>query len=192
MDIILASASPYRKALMDRLQIPFQTFNANINEDLPIADHTEYVETLSIEKATAAQLAHPDAICIGCDTIAALGDKRLGKPGNKANATQQLEFMSNQLVTFYSGIAVLSQAKSLRLTRTVLTKVRFRTLTKQMIQCYLEKVAPFNSCGSFQSETLGGALIRQCHSDDPTAIIGLPLIALCDMLETAGVNIFEF
>lgn len=190
MEIVLASGSVYRKALLARLHIPFTTFDANIDEEIALEDHDRLVTHLSAEKASVAQKRFPEAICIGCDTIATLGAERLGKPLEHATAVKQLQAMSGKTVYFYSGIAVAYQPKDFLLTKSVVTEVTFRTLTLKMIEHYLQTVKPYNSCGSFQSETLGCALIKTCQSDDPSAIIGLPLITLCDMLAEVGFDVF--
>lgn len=191
MKIVLASSSAYRKSLLSRLKKPFITYAPDIDESLDIKAHPEFVETLSVQKAQKAQILYPDAVCIGCDTIATMGEKRLGKPSNAQEAVEQLLSMSGQKIDFYSGVSVVYKPKSLILKSTIVTEVEFRELTIPMIEHYLELEKPYQSCGSFKSETLGIALIKKCKSDDPTALIGLPLITLCDMLQTVGLNIFE-
>lgn len=189
MKIILASSSPYRKALLQRLKIEFTVVSPDIHEDLAIESHQALVETLSIQKAQHVASLYPDALCIGCDTIATMGKMRLGKPLNFETAKEQLLSMSGQTIHFYSGIALHCASKNLLFKKAITTEVQFRKLTPMMITHYLKTEEPYQSCGAFKSETLGTALIQKCQSDDPTAIIGLPLITLCDMLEQAGVSV---
>lgn len=189
MKIILASSSPYRKTLLERLKIEFTVVNPDINEDLAIESHHTLVETLSVQKAQQVGKLHPDAFCIGCDTIATMGTMRLGKPLNFETAMQQLLSMSGQTIHFYTGIALHCASKNVLLKKAIITEVLFRKLTPAMITHYLKTEEPYQSCGAFKSETLGTALIQKCQSDDPTAIIGLPLITLCDMLEKANVSV---
>lgn len=188
--IVLASKSPYRKALLSRLPLDFITHDSNINEDLDLPSHQALVETLALEKAKAAQLVYPEALCIGSDTLGTLGDLRLGKSASEALAQEQLQQMSGQIVDFYTGIALYDHQQNLSLQHTVVTSVKFRTLTPKMIQHYLDKEKPFQSCASFKSETSAIALIESCTSEDPTAIVGLPLITLCSMLMKAGIEVF--
>lgn len=188
MNIILASGSIYRKELLNRLKIHFTTYTPDINENLPIESHSEYVETLSVNKALAALKQFPDSCCIGCDTIATLGKSRLGKPINFEKAKQQLQQLSGQTVKFYSGIGVVTKDQVLQ--KSLVTEVVFRELSLKMIEYYLTVEEPFQSCGSFKSETFGCSLISRCSSDDPSAIIGLPLLTLCDMLQRVGIDIF--
>lgn len=190
MKIILASSSPFRKALLERLKIEFTVVNPDINENLAIESHQSLVETLSAQKAQQVGILHPDAFCIGCDTIATMGKIRLGKPLNFETAMQQLLSMSGQTIHFYTGIALHCASKNTLFKKTIITEVLFRKLTPAMITHYLNTEEPYQSCGAFKSETLGTALIHKCQSDDPTGIIGLPLITLCDMFEQAGVSIF--
>lgn len=186
--LILASSSIYRKALLERLKVPFNTFSSDIDESrLPHETIPEMVKRLSIAKAKAALVAYPHSVCIGSDEVAALGDDILGKPLTHENALAQLSKMSGQEVVFYTGVSVCSQThEDYALS---LTKVTFRTLNQEMIENYLLKEKPYESAGSFKSETLGSALITRFESDDPTAIIGLPLIKLCSMLQQAGIKL---
>lgn len=191
MNIVLASSSIYRKALMTRLRCNFTTYSPDINEDIGLESHEELVQTLSVEKAKKALQSHPEAVCIGCDTLATLGGKRLGKPGNYERAKAQLQAMSGQQVIFYTGIAVVHPSKDLILKKCIPTDVIFKNLSDSTIDYYLNIEKPYQSCGAFKSETLGTALISQCKSNDPTAIIGLPLITLCNMLEEVGIDLFK-
>lgn len=186
--ILLASSSKYRKALFERLKIPFESHSPNIDESRqPNESIIDMVKRLSLAKASVALAHYPHHVCIGSDEVAALGDTLLGKPGNQENAIAQLTQLSGQKIYFYTGVAVKS--KNYQGYQLCTTTVWFRDLTQRMIESYLEKEQPFESAASFKSETLGCALIDRMEADDPTAIIGLPLISLCRMLEEAGVTV---
>jgi len=187
-EILLASSSKYRKALFERLKIPFESFSPNIDESRhPNEKISDFVKRLSIEKAAVALARFEKHVCIGSDEVAALGDSLLGKPGNKANAIAQLKQLSGQKICFYTGVCV--KADHYQGCQLSTTTVWFRNLSDTMIENYIEKEQPFESAASFKSETLGCALVERMEADDPSAIIGLPLISLCRMLEEAGVNI---
>lgn len=188
--IILASSSVYRQELLERLKIPFDSYSPDIDET-PQANETveELVGRLSKAKAKAALLRYPDTVCIGSDEVAVLHNRVLGKPLTHANAIMQLSAMSGQKVDFHTGVCVLSTNPAFEDCRFVTTSVLFRQLTPSMIENYLLKEKPYHSAGSFKSETLGAALIEKFQGDDPTALIGLPLIVLCEMLNLAGVPI---
>lgn len=188
--LLLASSSLYRQELLSRLKISFDCYSPDIDETPKNGESIEaLVLRLSKEKAKAASTQYPDAICIGSDELAVLNNEVLGKPLTHENAIQQLSAMSGQKVDFYTGICVLSTSPTFEDCRLVMTSVTFRKLTPSMIENYLQKEKPYQSAGSFKSETLGSALIEKFHGDDPTAMIGLPLIALCDMLEKAGMPV---
>ncbi len=186
--IILASSSIYRKELFSRLGLDFTCFSPDINENLDITEHSSLTETLAVQKAQKSQEFFPDAISIGSDTIATLGIERLGKPLNHDTAVEQLTSMSEQAVLFYTGIAVVSPNMAPLKTH-IITTVQFRKLSSATIEAYLKKEQPFKSSGSFKSETSAVALISCCQSSDPTAIIGLPLITLSQMLREVGVSV---
>jgi septum formation protein len=190
IDIILASSSPYRRELLSRLKLPFQCHSPEIDETaLPDESFEDHVQRLSIAKAQAVSQTYPKSVCIGSDEIATLGTDILGKPLNHPNAILQLTKMSGQTVTFYTGVAVVIGASDYLDYRLVTTQVRFRDLSPKMIENYLNKEQPYHSAGSFKSETLGSALITQFEGTDPTALIGLPLIALTEMLGKAGMDV---
>lgn len=188
LPIVLASSSVYRKELFSRLKLPFQTASPDIDESmLPNESFEEHVKRLSFAKAHIVAKRHPEALCIGSDEIAALGNDVLGKPLTHENAVLQLKKMSGQTVVFYTGVAVVK--KDYEDYRLAITKVTFRKLNDSMIENYLLKEQPYFSAGSFKSETLGSALITKFEGNDPTALIGLPLIDLVEMLEKAGVKV---
>lgn len=188
--IILGSSSIYRKELLQRLQIPFETMSPDIDETS--LEHESSQETalrLAGAKARMVATKFPDALIIGSDQVAVLGSQRLGKPLNHANAMEQLRLMQGKEVIFYTAICLLNSATDRLQTRLVPYHVKFRSLTHQQIECYLQKEQPYHCAGSAKSEGLGIALIERMTGDDPNALIGLPLIALIDMLVAEGVNI---
>lgn len=188
--LILASSSIYRKELLERLKIPFSCFSSDIDESPhPRESVQDMVLRLSKEKSRVCSQQHPNAICIGSDEVAAIDNQILGKPGNKETAMIQLSSMSGQQVKFYTGVCITAQFKNYHDCRLSITTLTFKKLTPSMIENYLEKEKPYQSAASFKSETLGSALIEKFESDDPTGIIGLPLIMLCDMLEKVGIAV---
>ncbi|MFO1257386.1 MAG: nucleoside triphosphate pyrophosphatase [Gammaproteobacteria bacterium] len=190
IELILASSSSARKALMERLNTPFKCYSPNIDEiPLPDETHTQYVLRLSEEKAVAIGVKHPNALTIGSDAIASLNGKILGKPLDHETAVSQLTEMSGQTVHFLTGVCVYHGATQQVLTDIVLTKVTFRTLSPERIEYYLKTAKPYGSAGSLHSEGLGILLMERWEGDDPTALMGLPMIRLTEYLETMG---FEF
>jgi 7-methyl-GTP pyrophosphatase len=188
--ILLASSSVYRRELLSRLKLPFECYSTDIDESpRPQETIPDLVLRLSHEKAHNAATQYPQHVCIGSDEVAALDGVILGKPGTHENAIEQLTMMSNREVVFYTGVCVLAPLSASNDCRLALTTVKFRHLTPKMIENYLNKEKPYQSAASFKSETLGSALIEHFQSDDPTAIIGLPLIMLCDMLSKVGIEI---
>lgn len=188
--ILLASSSPYRKLLLARLQIPFESYSPNIDETpLPGEDWKALVLRLSKTKAQVASRQYPKHVCIGSDAIATLPNLLLGKPGDNATARQQLKKMSGQKVYFYTGVCTYHATLQQEEARCVISAVQFRELTANMIDNYLRKENPLQSAGSFKSESLGPALIEHFEGEDPTALMGLPLIALCSMLDKIGIPI---
>jgi len=188
--LLLASSSIYRKELLSRLKIPFTTFSPEVDEShLPGEPWETMVLRLSEEKALCAAKLYPDSVCIGSDAVAALDHTFFGKPLTHEVAKAQLAIMSDQVVTYYTGVCVAAPFLHYVKCKLVPTKVKFRPLSAQIIENYLLKEKPYYSAGSFKSETLGSALIEHVESEDPTAIIGLPLISLCDMLSEVGITI---
>ena len=187
MGIILASSSPYRQALLSRLGVSFQTDSPAIDE-APFAGEsaTDLVARLSKAKAQAVLTRHPDAVVIGSDQVACLGDAILGKPGNIPNAIAQLSQCAGRQVTFLTGLCVADrQRERYSLSR---TEVRFRRLTPEQIRRYVERELPLDCAGSFKCEDLGIALFEAITSDDPTSLIGLPLIQLTSQLMEFGLH----
>lgn len=188
--IILASSSPFRKELLHRLQLEFDTTSPDINESpLPEETPSELVQRLATAKANAVAEKLLDCICIGSDQVVACDDKILGKPGSFEKAFEQLKFLSGKRVCFHTGVCVISTSDAHIQTDEVKFYVEFRELTDSMIENYLTKEPAFNCAGAFKSESLGVALTSRMLGTDPTALIGLPLIRLTQMLEEAGVKI---
>lgn len=187
MRLILASSSPYRKAMLERLGLPFQTVSPNVDESpLPGEAPGDLATRLSVAKARAVAEQHPDAVVIGSDQVATLDGTLLGKPGSFEAARQQLLRLSGNTATFHSGLCVLKG--SFLQADDILTHCRFRKLTPDEIDNYLRKDEPFDTAGSAKAESLGIALLESLRADDPTAIVGLPLIALTSMLRAVGLN----
>lgn len=188
MEIILASSSPYRKELMNRLRLPFKTFSPDIDETpLPGELPEDMVKRLAKDKALKALEHFPKGVCIGSDTVASFEGHVLGKPGNQKEALKQLKALSNKEVIFPTGVCVATADQAL--CDMVPSTVQFKPLSDAQILNYCELEAPYQSCGGFKSETTACALIKRLSSDDPTAIIGLPMIRLASMLAQLGVNV---
>ncbi|MBS0289435.1 MAG: septum formation protein Maf [Proteobacteria bacterium] len=188
--LVLASSSPYRKELLSRLKIPFSVSSPEIDESRLVHETIfDMVLRLSKEKAIAGAAGNPQCVCIGSDVVAAFDGQVLGKPLSHQAAINQLSIMSGQQVIFYTGVCVAAPFLNHEACHMSITTITFRTLSKQMIENYLTKEKPYQSAGSFKSETLGCALVSRFECDDPTAIIGLPLIALSDMLKDVGIEV---
>lgn len=187
MRLILASSSPYRQELLARLGLPFTAISPDIDETpLPGERPTDLALRLSIAKAQKVAVLHPDALVIGSDQVATLSGAPIGKPGNFERAREQLLQLSGQLVEFHSALC-LTDGQRLE-TADIVTLCRFRVLDSAEIDAYLHREQPFDTTGSAKAEGLGIALMDSIQTDDPTAIIGLPLIALCRMLRSFDIN----
>mgnify|MGYP000856874638 FL=1 len=185
--LILASTSRYRRAMLERLAIPFRTESSEVDEtphpgELP----AELSLRLAAAKAKAVADKFPDSIVIGADQVATLGHEPIGKAGSFDAAFEQLKQLSGQIVQFHSALAVTNGHETL--IQDVLTACHFRELSDEEIRHYLEFDQPFDTAGSAKAESLGISLMESMRSDDPTAIIGLPLIELCRMLRHFGLN----
>lgn len=184
--LILASTSPYRRELLSRLRLPFDTARPDVDETpLPGEAPDALALRLARAKATAAAAAHPEAWVIGSDQVAAFDGRRLGKPGSRDNAIAQLWEMSGREVAFLTAVA-LARGDGPPRVHLDTTRVRFRRLDGDEIARYVDTEQPFDCAGSFKSEGLGIALFEAIDSSDPTALVGLPLIALARMLREAG------
>lgn len=190
MQLVLASTSPFRKQLLDRLGIPFTTASPDVDETPRAGEPpSELVARLAEAKARAVATAYPDAIIIGSDQTAEVDGALLNKPGTHKNAVAQLRACSGRTVTFHTGVCVLSARNGDTQVDVVPFRVHFRTLSAAQIENYLRREQPYNCAGSFKSEGLGIALFDKLEGDDPTALVGLPLIRLVTFLERAGRSI---
>ncbi|MDP2823347.1 MAG: Maf family nucleotide pyrophosphatase [Sulfuritalea sp.] len=186
--VVLASTSPFRRELLARLQIPFETAAPETDETaLPGEAPAATAQRLAEAKARAVVQRYPDALIIGSDQVAANGSERFGKPGRRENAIAQLRLMRGKEVVFHTGLCLLNSATNRTQVCCVDTHVGFRDLTDDEIESYLDKEDALNCAGSAKSEGLGIALLSYLRGDDPNALVGLPLIALCDMLRAEGV-----
>lgn len=187
---MLGSSSIYRRELLQRLQIPFEVFNPEIDET-PLADETPEATALRLAtaKTRAVAVTYPDALIIGADQVAVLEGVQLGKPLNRINATRQLQFIRGKEVVFHTALSLFNGRKHNIQTRVIPSRVKFRKLSNQQIKNYLDREQPYHCAGSAKSEGLGIALIERMVSDDPSALIGLPLIALVEMLACEGMEV---
>jgi len=187
--LILASTSRYRRELLERLRIPFRALAPETDETpLPGEAPAALAERLALAKAHALATAHPDAVVIGADQVADVDGVAIGKPGNHERATAQLRAMSGRTIVFQTALAVVRAATGFAEVRCVPVPVRFRTLSDAEIEFYLRTEQPYDCAGSAKCETLGIALLDAIESDDPTALIGLPLIQTCTLLRAAGLD----
>jgi septum formation protein len=188
--VVLASSSPFRRELLARLQIPFETAAPDTDESpLPDEVPAATAQRLAEAKARAVARRYPGALIIGSDQVAASGSQRFGKPGQRAQATSQLRQMRGQEVVFHTGLCLLNSATGRAQVRCIDTHVGFRRLSDAEIESYLDKEDALNCAGSARSEGLGISLLAYLRGDDPNALIGLPLIALCDMLRAEGLRL---
>ncbi|MDE2235220.1 MAG: septum formation protein Maf [Gammaproteobacteria bacterium] len=185
--LILASSSPYRRILLERLTRNFHLDPPELDESgLPNEPVEARVKRLAVEKAEAVAIRHAGALVIGCDQLAACDGKILGKPGNQARALDQLAAVSGRSVVFHTAVCLLDTRDQRHYQHLDTTNVRFRKLLAAEIDRYLNAEQPYDCAGSFRSEALGVSLLDAIESEDPTALIGLPLIALCRMLRACG------
>lgn len=190
MQIVLASTSPYRKELLARLRLPFETARPEVDETPH--DNESPMETarrLALAKAQAVVARFPGALIIGSDQVAAMGGHRFGKPGSIERAVAQLQHMSGRTVVFHTAVALIHAPSGRQHCRIVPTEVRFRELGDDEIRRYVDTERPLDCAGSAKSEGLGITLLSALASDDPTALIGLPLVALSAMLRSEGLSL---
>ncbi len=188
--LVLASTSRYRADLIRRLGLPFATFAPGVDEvaragEAPAATALRLAEA----KARAAANTHPDALIVGSDQVAACGPEAIGKPGSHENAVAQLRRLSGKSVVFHTGLALLDSATGVCRSECIDVVSTYRALTDAEIEAYLRREKPYDCAGSVKSEGLGIALFERIASDDPTALIGLPLIRLSALLRAAGVAV---
>ncbi|MEO8081756.1 MAG: Maf family nucleotide pyrophosphatase [Caldimonas sp.] len=187
--LILASTSSYRRELLGRLRLPFEVRSPGVDEN-PLAGEAPRALALrlALAKAEAVAGAEPDAVVIGADQVAELDGRALGKPGTHERATEQLRAMRGRSVVFHTAVAVVCRADDLKLVELVPVTVRLRRASDAEIEHYLRAEQPYDCAGSAKVETLGIALLDGVDSDDPTALVGLPLIRTCAMLRRAGIE----
>lgn len=189
-NIVLASTSAYRRMLLERFQLPFETARPEVDETPLLDEHpAATADRLAIAKAQAVAPHWPDALVIGSDQVAHIDDEVFGKPGSVERAVAQLRSMSGRTVVFHTALALIDTRSGRIQTDSVPTEVRFRTLSDAEITRYVERELPLDCAGSAKSEGLGITLLDALSGDDPTALVGLPLIALSRMLREAGVEL---
>ena len=187
--LILASTSRYRHELLQRLRLAFKVVAPEVDESArPGEAPADLAWRLALDKARAVAEHHPEAIVIGADQVADLDGQGLGKPGDHARATAQLRRMRGRAVVFHTAVAVLRPATGYQRVAEAPVTVRFRNLTDAEIETYLVLEQPYDCAGSAKCETLGIALLEAIESDDPTALVGLPLIRTCALLREAGLD----
>lgn len=190
MNIVLASASPYRRDLLARLQVPFSVADPGVDEQARAGeDPRDLARRLAEAKARAVGSRHPGAIVVGCDQVAVADGNIIGKPGDRDNAVRQLRALSGREVQFHTALCVHNAASGKTAVRVVTTRVSFRALEDATIERYLDREQPYDCTGSAKVEGLGIALIAGMEGEDPSALIGLPLIALVDLLAEHGVRV---
>ncbi len=187
--LILGSSSRYRRELLQRLHVPFTVQSPDLDESaLPAEAPAALAQRLALAKAHAVAAPHPDAVVIGSDQVADLDGEPIGKPGTHERAVAQLQRLRGRTVVFHTAVAVVCHATGYVGTALAPVTVRFRALTDAEIEHYLRTEEPYDCAGSAKCETLGIALLDAIDSDDPTALVGLPLIRTCALLRAAGID----
>ena len=187
--LVLGSTSRYRRELLERLRLPFTVSSPDVDETpLPGEAPAALAKRLALAKAWAVARKFPDAVVIGSDQVADLNGEPVGKPGTHERAVAQLRSMSGQSVVFQTAVAIVCAASGFVRQDLAPVRVRFRALADAEIENYLRAEQPYDCAGSAKSETMGIALLDAIESDDPTALVGLPLIRTCAMLREAGIN----
>jgi septum formation protein len=188
--LVLGSTSPYRRELLSRLHLTFQTAAPEVDEtERPGESPLELARRLALAKARAVAVQFPEAVVIGSDQVADLAGEALGKPGTHERAVAQLRRMSGRSVIFHTAVAVVCAASGFEQLEVAPVRVAFRNLSDAEIESYLLAERPYDCAGSARSEGLGIALLDAIDSDDPTALVGLPLIRTCRMIGAAGVKV---
>ncbi len=188
--LILGSTSRYRRELLSRIGVPFETAAPQVDETpLPGETPVQIARRLALAKARAVARRFPQAVVIGSDQVADLAGQPLGKPGTHERATEQLRRMRGRTVVFQTALAVVCEATGFSAEDLAPVEVRFRDLSDAEIEHYLRAEQPYDCAGSAKSEGLGIALLEAIHSDDPTALVGLPLIRTCRMIRAAGIEL---
>jgi septum formation protein len=185
--LVLGSTSPYRRELLTRLRLPFEVASPEVDETpLPQESPQDLACRLALAKAHAVAARFPAAVVIGSDQVADLDGQPLGKPGTHERAVAQLRLMRGKTVVFQTAVAVVCQDSSFAQTELAPVRVRFRDLSDAEIEHYLRAETPYDCAGSAKSEGLGIALLESIENDDPTALVGLPLIRTTRLLRAAG------
>jgi septum formation protein len=188
--LVLASTSPYRRALLERLGLPFRAVAPDVDEARqPGESAPSLVVRLAQAKASAVAPEHPGALIVGSDQVAAIDDLILGKPGGREQAIEQLTLAAGKTVVFHTGLCLLNAATGRVSTVCERYRVHFRRLSPAQIVGYVDREQPFDCAGGFKSEGLGIALFERLDGDDPNALVGLPLIRLVDLLAAEGVDV---
>jgi septum formation protein len=190
--LILGSTSPYRRELLERLRLPFEVQRPEVDET-PLDGETPVAlaQRLALAKAHAVAQRFPQAIVIGSDQVADLHGEPLGKPGNHTNAVAQLQRMRGQTVVFQTAVAVVCQATGFAQCELAQVKVVFRRFSDASLQSYLLAEQPYDCAGSAKSEGLGIVLLDRIDNQDPTALVGLPLLLTCRLLRAAGMPLYD-
>lgn len=190
--LILGSTSPYRRELLQRLRLPFDVQRPEVDETPYVGETPEALaQRLALAKAQAVAQRFPQAIVIGSDQVADLNGEPLGKPVNHANAVAQLQRMRGQSVVFQTAVSVVCLATGFEQTELAQVKVQFRHVSDVAIEAYLQAEQPYDCAGSAKSEGLGIALLERIDNQDPTALVGLPLILTCRLLRAAGMPLYD-
>lgn len=188
--LVLASTSSYRRELLERLQLPFVTARPDADETaLPEETPAHTALRLAEAKARAVAPRFPGSLIIGSDQVACCGDRRFNKPGSRDRAVAQLRELGGRTVVFHTGVCLLNASTGTARSENVPVEVKFRALGDDDIHRYLDRESALDCAGSARCEGLGIALLEYLRCDDPTALIGLPLIALCRMLRLEGVSV---
>lgn len=188
--LILGSTSPYRRDLLERLRIPFDVVAPDVDEAALAEEAPHQLACrLALAKARAVAAQFPDCVVIGSDQVADLNGESLGKPGTHPRAVNQLQQMRGKTVIFQTAVAVVCLDSKFEQVDLAQVKVRFRDLTDSEIEAYLQAEKPYDCAGSAKSEGLGISLLDAIDSDDPTALVGLPLIRTCRMIKAAGIKV---
>jgi len=190
MKLILASSSPYRRELLERLKIPFEAISPEVDETpRPGETPDQLVERLAVEKARKVAAQHPASLVIGSDQVAVYNGTIVGKPHSHDKAVEQLRLASGRTVTLYTGLVLMNSSTNHIQHEVIPYRVTFRALSSNQIENYLRQEQPYSCAGSVKSEGLGIALLEKFEGDDPNTLIGLPLIRLVRMLENEGFKI---
>ena len=193
MKLVLASTSPFRRELLTRLGVPFEVASPDIDET-PLAGEKpdDTAQRLSVLKAQAVAQKFPDALIIGSDQVALLDGEQLGKPGTHDKAVEQLRKMRGRALEFHTALTLFNARTGRTQTANVPVRLVMRDYTDAQIEAYLKKDQPYNCCGSARSESLGIALIQRYETEDPNALVGLPLIKLTEMLANEGLDVLTW